>query len=359
MLIIKNGRIVTMTDQLIDGGDILINENKIYEIHDNTDYTPSTSDIVIDADGNYIFPGFIDAHTHCGLNGEIGDIYNKNTQIFPKTRAYKFIDVSSDDFSDRIKRGITSVAVAPFDYHVVGGKSCLVKTAPTEDNKLNIVSESCYDMFSLNIDNNELASTLLGNCLSDASSYLTHFSPVFYPYPQPLLQEYKHVLVDNKPAFFSVADVVQLKRAQQLIDLYSINGVIVLSGSFDGDDIDSFSTNYSYVFSPVESNPTFRKQFAAKFSDKASPVAISASGSSGCYDMLAMNAGLMVHEGLDITKTLNSITTIPAQFCDASDRVGRIKEGMDADIVICDSNPLELLSNIIYTIVDGRIVYRI
>ena len=40
------------------------------------------------------------------------------------------------------------------------------------------------------------------------------------------------------------------------------------------------------------------------------------------------------------------------------DRVGSIEVGKDADIVIWDNNPFEINSHVLYTIIDGKIVYR-
>ena len=38
--------------------------------------------------------------------------------------------------------------------------------------------------------------------------------------------------------------------------------------------------------------------------------------------------------------------------------VNSIEIGKDADIVIWDNNPLEIQSNVLYTIIDGKIVYK-
>ena len=40
------------------------------------------------------------------------------------------------------------------------------------------------------------------------------------------------------------------------------------------------------------------------------------------------------------------------------ERVGSIEVGKDADIVIWDNDPLELQSNVLVTIMDGKIVYE-
>ena len=55
---------------------------------------------------------------------------------------------------------------------------------------------------------------------------------------------------------------------------------------------------------------------------------------------------------------LKAITINPARICGARDRVGSLKPGKDADIVIFSGNPLEIFTQTLYTIIDGKIVYK-
>lgn len=64
MIIIKNGTVVNADRR--KKVDVKINEDKIVEIKNNIE--PNIEDKVIDANGCYLFPGFIDAHTHLEMN---------------------------------------------------------------------------------------------------------------------------------------------------------------------------------------------------------------------------------------------------------------------------------------------------
>jgi len=62
-LLIKNGRIITATDDYV--ADILVEGEQIAAIGNDL---PAASDVeVIDATGKYVFPGFIDPHVHIYL----------------------------------------------------------------------------------------------------------------------------------------------------------------------------------------------------------------------------------------------------------------------------------------------------
>ena len=61
-ILIKNGTLVT-PDKIYQA-DILISNQKIEKISEQID---SNETEIIDAKGKYIFPGFIDTHTHMGI----------------------------------------------------------------------------------------------------------------------------------------------------------------------------------------------------------------------------------------------------------------------------------------------------
>lgn len=72
---------------------------------------------------------------------------------------------------------------------------------------------------------------------------------------------------------------------------------------------------------------------------------------------LPICAGLCVKSGMDEDEALRAITIHAAQICNVADRVGSLEVGKDADIVIFDGNPLEVSSEVFYTLIDGEIAY--
>ncbi len=73
---------------------------------------------------------------------------------------------------------------------------------------------------------------------------------------------------------------------------------------------------------------------------------------------LPMCAGLSVKSGMEEEEALKAISINAAEILEVDDRVGSLKEGKDADIVIWDKHPFELDSNVLTTIIDGKIVYE-
>ena len=73
---------------------------------------------------------------------------------------------------------------------------------------------------------------------------------------------------------------------------------------------------------------------------------------------LPLCAGLAVKHGLAMEEGLKAITINAAKICRVETRVGSLKVGKDADIVIFSGNPMEVFTKTLYTIIDGRIVYE-
>ncbi len=64
-VLIKNGTVITITDGVKENTDVLIRNGKIKQIGEGI----SVSDIeVIDAEGKFVMPGIIDAHSHIALD---------------------------------------------------------------------------------------------------------------------------------------------------------------------------------------------------------------------------------------------------------------------------------------------------
>ncbi len=73
---------------------------------------------------------------------------------------------------------------------------------------------------------------------------------------------------------------------------------------------------------------------------------------------LPLCAGLAVKSGLPLEEGYKAITIHPAIICGVEARVGSLEVGKDADIAIFSGNPMEVFTETLYTIIDGRVVYE-
>jgi imidazolonepropionase-like amidohydrolase len=72
---------------------------------------------------------------------------------------------------------------------------------------------------------------------------------------------------------------------------------------------------------------------------------------------LVHQATLAVKEGLDRATALRALTVNPAEILRLDDRVGSLKPGLDADVVIWSGDPLDVMSRALRVFINGKDVY--
>lgn len=117
-IVLRNGQIVTALDQFV--ADIYCDEGKIVAIGENLDVPAGTE--VIDASGQYVFPGGIDAHTHMELP-------------FMGT-------VSSDDFFTGTAAGVAGGTTSIIDFIIPNRNQSLIEA---RDFWMNNATKACAD----------------------------------------------------------------------------------------------------------------------------------------------------------------------------------------------------------------------
>lgn len=127
MLCIKNGTIHDAVHREAYVADILVENGKICRIGENLE-----AEETIDASGLNVYPGFVDAHSHIGLDGygEPGVDYNEMNDICcPQLRAIDGVDPMDHSFELARNAGVTCVCTGPGSANVLGGTFTVIKTA--------------------------------------------------------------------------------------------------------------------------------------------------------------------------------------------------------------------------------------
>lgn len=73
-VLLKNGRIITVSGGTIDGGDILIQGTKIARVGQGL-AAPAGAE-TIDLAGRWVMPGIIDSHSHIAIEGGVNEMGN-------------------------------------------------------------------------------------------------------------------------------------------------------------------------------------------------------------------------------------------------------------------------------------------
>jgi imidazolonepropionase-like amidohydrolase len=85
-------------------------------------------------------------------------------------------------------------------------------------------------------------------------------------------------------------------------------------------------------------------------------VALSAHGETGLNGRLSTQAGYAMRGGLTFDEALACVTTNPANLLGVEERVGSVKPGMDADLVLWNGAPFSATSNIVGVVASGEVV---
>ncbi len=131
MLLIKNGRIHDLVSSESYEGDILVKDGKIAQI--GADIAAPEGAEIVDASGKDVYPGFVDAHSHLGLDGYgigyEGQDYNEMNDICcPQLRGIDSFNPFDPTVSMAAAGGVTCVGTGPGSANVLGGTFFAVKT---------------------------------------------------------------------------------------------------------------------------------------------------------------------------------------------------------------------------------------
>lgn len=384
MLVIKNGKILTMTGKTLEQGCVVIDNGKIIAVEDNVDRKTRENDTVIDATGLWVMPGIIEAHCHIGITeekkGMEGDDCNETTcPVTPFLRAIDAVNPLDPAFHNAIQAGITGVMVGPGSTNVVGGQFLFMKTHGRVIDKMAIMEPAAMKIsFGENPkasykDLNKMPSSrmsiasLLREELFRASQYKKTKDAaiaVNENFEKDFNMECWMPVIEKKiPLKAHVHRTDDILTAIRIAKEFDLDLTLdhCSEGHIIADEIKE--SGFPAILGP---NMACRNKLEIKNADfktagvlakKGVTVAVTTDHPVTLIQYLPICAGLAAKKGLGIEEGLKSITINAAKICKVSDRIGSIEEGKDADIAIFTGNPMEVFTHTVYTIIDGEIVY--
>ncbi len=377
MVLVKNGLIHDMVNETPFRADILISGGKIKAI--GNDLTDDGE--VIDASGLDVYPGFIDAHAHLGLDGygigfEGHDYNEMNDVCTPHLRSIDSFNPLDPTVRQAAEAGVTSVATGQGSSNAIGGTWIAVKTTGV-----------CVD--DMIIKDPVAMKCALGEnpkrCYRDKgnSARMTTAANI-----RQMLFKSREYLAKKEAAgddlsklpafdFKCEAMIPVLKKEIPLkIHAHQANDILTairLAKEFDvlmtlehvteGHLIaDKLAENKQYPMA-VGPSLTHASKFELQNKSWTTPGVLAA---KGCLvsiitdspvipqQYLPLCAGLAVKAGMDPFEALKAITINPAKHIGIEDRVGSLEAGKDGDLVIYEGSPLEVGSVVRNVLIDGN-----
>ncbi len=132
-MLIINGTVHTMDGPIIEKGYVAVTGRKIAQVGPMEACPQNWEGEVIEAQGGHICPGFIDAHCHLGMFGDAlgfeSDDGNEETDpSTPHLRAIDAVNPLDRCFSEARAAGVTTVLTGPGSANPISGQFAALKT---------------------------------------------------------------------------------------------------------------------------------------------------------------------------------------------------------------------------------------
>jgi len=380
--LIKGGFIYPVVGQPFMG-DVLIEDGKIKKLAENIEEDCE----IIDAFGKFVFPGFVDAHSHLGLFEEgVGSIYQDgNEATDPVTAHVRAIDAFNPDDSaiERVlSGGVTTVMILPGSANPIGGQGAILKLRSKIVDEMIIKEPAGLKMaFGENPKRvyggkNQTPSTRLGT----AAVIRGYFMKVqdYIKKKENAQKEGKEfterdikleigerVLKGEIPARIHCHRKDDILTAIRIAEEFGFK--FVLEHGTEGYKIADYLRKKNV---PLVVGPLFGFKTKLELKDKTYE-AIKILNENGVLISIMcdhpvihlehanIHAGVALRYGAKEEDLIKMLTINGARILGLEDRIGSIEEGKDADIVIWSHHPFDLRARAEKVYIDGECVYSI
>ena len=358
MLLIRNGLIFDAVHREPYTADILVKDGKIAEIGAGL-----TADCpTFDAAGLHIYPGFVEAHCHIGLDGSgigfEGDDCNEMTDILtPQLRAIDGIYPQDPTFREALEAGVTTVCTGPGSANALGGQFAVIKTAGHRVDDMIVRPfaamkcafgenpKRCYkdkNNYSRMSTAAKLREALMKAQEYDAKKQAAGDDPAKRPPLDVKLEALLPVLHGEVPLKAHAHRADDIFTAIRIAKEFGVRLTLehVTEGHLIAEDL--AQEDYPMAVGP---SLTHASKFELRNKTFTTPGILA---KAGCrvsiitdspvipQSYLPLCAALAVRAGMDPFDALRAITIRPAEHIGAADRVGSIECGKDADFVVMD-----------------------
>ena len=379
MICIKNGTLHTAVAKEAFVADILVDNGKIVKIGENLSAEGAE---VIDAAGLNVYPGFVEAHCHTGLDGHgigyEGQDYNEyNEPVTPHLRAIDGINPMDLCLKQAAEAGVTCFATGPGSSNVLGGTFVAIKPNGKCVDKMIVKypvamkcafgenPKRCYK--TQGISSRMTTAADLRIALKKAQLYKAKVEAAGDDVSKmPAYDEKSEALIPvlNK-------EIPLKAHAHQANDILT---ALRIAKEFDVDiTLEHVTEGHLIVDELVAANkplavgPTFghSTKFELQYKSWETPGILA---KAGCHvsiitdapviplHHLPLCAGFAIKAGMDEFDALRAITINPAEHIGVADRVGSLEEGKDADIVIMEGCPFTVEGKAKYVLIDGKTI---
>ncbi|HVM89021.1 MAG TPA: amidohydrolase family protein [Puia sp.] len=371
-LLIKNTTVWTNEKEgILENTDVLIKGGKIVSIGKNLN---AGNIKVIDGTGKHLTAGIIDEHSHIAATGGINEC---SQSVTAEVRIADVIDPEDIQIYRQLAGGVTSAHVLHGSCNTIGGQTQLIKLRWGRNaEEMKFANWDPFIKFALGenvkrsygFTNNRFPDTRMGveQVLADAFTRAKDYQNAGPNKRKDLELEALSEILNHK-RFITCHSYVQseINMLMHIADTFGfkVNTFThILEGYKVADKMKShgaaastFSDWYNYKME-VEDAIAYN---AAIMQKEGLVVAMNSDDAEQARHLNLESAKAVKYGSVPETEAFKMCTLNPAIMLHVADRVGSIKAGKDADVVLWTDNPLSVYAKAEKTIVDGVVYFDI
>lgn len=387
-IVIRGGKVFTVTQGIVESGIVIIEGGKIRAI--GKDLAVPADAKLIDASGKYVFPGFIDAGTDIGTvapGTSEGDDDEFSQPLTPHLSIADAFDPDNRFVTAAARRGVTSALVAPGRGNVLSGRSALIRLnggdiagmvvkSPAavhgtlgEALKPRSKKNSAYPYTRMG------TAAMLRQALSDAQNHGRRLddavrkraaakqgpTPLPLPEASPVVEALLPVIKGDLPLVLTANRYDDILTALRIAEEFGIR-LVIDEGAEASRAAEALAARkvpvilraYTALGRTIETSAAVFEN-AARLRKAGVTIAFKSGPALDAEDLLDGVRAALRH-GLAPEDALRALTADAAAIFGAGDAVGALEAGMSADIVIFAADPFASAIGPEAVIVAGRVL---
>ncbi|WP_299757908.1 amidohydrolase family protein [uncultured Pontibacter sp.] len=384
-ILIKNATVWTNEKEgKLENADVLIKNGKIAKVGKNLSDSGAK---VVDGTGKHVTPGIIDEHSHIALDG-----VNEGTQaVTSEVRMADVVDPEDINIYRQLAGGVTTSQLLHGSANPIGGQSAIVKLRWGKSAEEMLVENADgYIKFALgeNVKQSNWGSTqtirfpqsrmgveqVFVDAFTRAKEYeqahknynkLSKREKAKTPAPRRDLELEALVEILNEKRFITCHSYVQ-SEINMLMNVademgFKVNTFThILEGYKVADKMkehgvggSTFADWWAYKMEVKDAIP----QNAGIMNQLGIVTAINSDDAEMARRLNQEAAKSVKYTGMSEEDALKMVTLNPAKLLHLDDRMGSLKTGKDADVVLWNDHPLSIYAKPLKTFVDGVAYY--
>jgi len=366
-LLIRNATVYTMGPQgILEGGDVLIRDGKITEV--GASISAPRGVTIMEGEGRYVLPGLIEAHSHIATQDEKGGGSDRHEQGQRVNTGLRILDSVNPQYrwlTSALEGGVTVLLVTPGSNATYGGQIVVIKSPPkatVEEMLLRVNGQTKMSM-----------AATMGTGTSEMREWFQKGQEYLAQWerweeggregPEPKrdlqLEGIAKQLTGEYTTHIHAQTAIEMQYALKMAREFGLS--VNIEHGFDGwkmvEDIKASGVNIT--FGPmIYGFANYALYTPGILAREGVKVALTMDSASDFEKHHLHHAQIAVRYGMDPMDALRSVTIIPAEMLGVEDRVGSLEVGKDGDVVIFDGDPLSTYTHVLYTIVEGEVVYQ-